>query len=106
MSIDLKHVAQVTCTDANTNYPLTADATIKAPSVFVQAESTNTGIVRVGGMELSATQGFTLSAGNGTTIQYTGPDSLNDTNDFLLSRIKVRSTQAGDKVNVTYLKEV
>lgn len=106
MGIEIKHVAVVTCTEADTNYPLTADAAIRSPSITIQAHPDNDGVVTFGGEDLSSTNGHSLVAGASAPIEYTGPDSMGDTNDFILNKIKVRSTEAGDKVTVTYLKEV
>jgi hypothetical protein len=96
--IKVNEIADVTLTSANTNYQLSSDTTLRSPSILIQAPSANTGIVRVGSSAIDSTKGIMIEAGKSAVIEYDGPDCF-------LSDLYARSTGAGDKVVVSFLKE-
>lgn len=98
----LTTLTSVTCTLANTPYPLTADTSLYVKSMIVQSKPSNTGSVSVGD---ATNQELYLDTGQSATIQ--GDNMDNGTSAKLqVASIYVKSTVAGDKVTVTVLEKL
>jgi hypothetical protein len=89
--------AEVTVTTAGTAVAL---GSVKVPFVTILALPANAGEVYVGQSTVSSTDGFTLEAGKGLSLNDPDPTTTGDKYD--LSEIYVDSANNGDKVRIIY----
>lgn len=100
MAVKLEALGYVTVAAAGTPVVLTSSE-IRTPAVHIQAATTNTGVMYIGGSSLDAThRGVELSPGSG--VEITGPTIGGKEEELFLSEIKVDAATSGDKVLVSY----
>lgn len=100
MAVKLTGLGYVTIATAGTPVPLSATQ-ILTPGCLIQAATTNTGLVYVGGSDLDGThRGIELPPG--AAIEVEGPMIGSMLEEFDLSQIKVDAATNGDKVLVSY----
>jgi hypothetical protein len=100
MAVKYKGLGYVVVSSAGTPVQLSASS-IYTPGVLIQAATTNTGIIYVGGSDLDATH-----RGNeippGAALEITGPKIGGTEEEFDISSIKIDAATSGDKVAVSY----
>lgn len=100
MAVKLEALGYVTVAAAGSPEVLTSSE-IRTPAVHIQAATTNTGLIYVGGSSLDAThRGLELSPGAG--VEITGPSIGGIEEELFLSEVKIDAATSGDKVLVTY----
>jgi len=96
--IKINTLTSVTCTEANTAYPL-SESRRAAASITIQADYNNAGTVCIGDSTVIPDTGLQIKPGESAVIEFTM--SANFTDDFDLSDIYVTSATSGDSVRVT-----
>lgn len=101
MAVKMKGLGYVTVTVAGTPVPVSATQIISA-GCLIQAATTNTGLIYVGGSNLSGVTGRALEITPGSAIEIVGPDIRGIQEEIDLADIRVDAATSGDKVVVTY----
>ncbi len=100
MAVKYRGLGYVTVTTAGTPVQISSTE-IRAAGCLIQAASTNTGTIYVGGDNLDAThRGCEIAPGDAISIE--GPMIGGIEEEFDLSEIKIDSVSSGDKVLVSY----
>ena len=97
----LTTLGRITVTTAGTRVPLTADTTLIAYKVIIKGKATNAGLVFVGDVTVTATNGYPLAATAELVIE--PPTSPRNLENIMLSDIYVDSATNGDSVQVLYV---
>ena len=103
MAVEPFNLDPVIITVANTAVALSTGLTTVATdravtSVSIQADKDNDGDVYLGGPEVTTVNGICL--GPGDNLDFTADMARNQSEEMLLSRIFVNSSQTGNKVRV------
>ena len=102
MAVDLKGLGAVTVVTAGTAVPLSATQII-TPNVVVQALSTNTGKIFVGGSNVSNSANYAAALQPGESLEITGPVAAGSKEEEVdLSRIYIDASSSGDQASVGY----
>ena len=95
----LKDLSDVTVTTAGTRVQLTSSS-ILTPTFCVQAKSTNSGLIYVSGITVSATNGIGLSAGQFAC--YSGETQVYGFDVIQLNKVYLDASANGQVAKVTY----
>lgn len=100
MPVRVRTFDPVTCSSANTAYPLVAYAQTRqyVTSVSVQAEATNVGKVYLGDSSVTTSNGVFVEAGD--SIEITADIGGKHSDEFALDQVYVTSGTSGNAVRI------
>lgn len=99
--VELKGLGYVTVTTAGTPVPISATQ-IVTPGCLIQAAKTNTGLIYLGGTNLSGSNGRAHEIAAGEAIEIVGPGISGSEEEINLAQLRIDAANDGDKVLVSY----